>query len=148
MTGGETVRTMYVSAEVFNAVKDPFGEDADERLAEFRQTLDAFLEGNEISVAEDPYIKPSDAMLARVDPIAYEIWDIRSIAPHPGIRGLGGFWAKDTFVTLTWDYRENLEGEWKSEIERCRAEWQSLFGTKAPFSGASLHDYLTNFFPV
>jgi hypothetical protein len=49
---------------------------------------------------------------------------------------------------LTWDYRENLEGEWKSEIERCRAEWQSLFGTKAPFSGASLHDYLTNFFPV
>src|SRR5262245_27946994 len=91
IAGFETVRTMYVSQEIFYHVVGPFTDDHDgERLAELRQTLDAFLEGAEFSVAEDPYTKPSDAMLARVAPMSAEIWDIRVIAPNPGIRVLGG----------------------------------------------------------
>jgi hypothetical protein len=151
ITGVETVRTMYVSQDIFYAVAGPFTDDHEgERLAEFRQTLDAFLEGAEFSVAEDPYVKPSDAMLPRVAPVSAEIWDIRVIAPNPGIRVLGGFSKLDTFVALTWDYRENLDGPrlWNDEIDRCRKAWRDLFGTKQPLKGKSLDDYLTNFYAV
>jgi hypothetical protein len=142
---------MYVSDEICHGVAGPFADDRDgERLAEFRQTLDAFIEGAEFSVAEDPYSKPGEAMLARVAPVTAEIWDIRVIAPNPGIRVLGGFAGLDTFVALTWNYRENLDdpGRWSDEIERCRKAWRELFGTIEPFNGSSLDDYLTNFYPV
>jgi hypothetical protein len=53
--GYDTPRTMYVSLEILDDVKGPFAETRDgERLAEFRQTLDAFSENGEFSVAEDP----------------------------------------------------------------------------------------------
>jgi hypothetical protein len=142
---------MYVSAEVLDAVAGPFAKTRDgKRLFEFRQTLDAFVEGGEFSIAEDPYVKPSDAMLARVDPVDAEIWDIRSIVPKPGIRALGGFVCRDKFIVLTWDWRENLDdrGTWSAEIERCIAAWRDLFGSMGPLKGASLDDYLTNFYAV
>jgi hypothetical protein len=151
VTGDETARTMYVSAEILDSVTPPFAENRDgERLAEFRQTLDAFSEGGEFSVAEDPYSKPSDAMLARVDPVEANIWDIRSIAPSPGIRCLGGFASQDTFVALTWEYRENFDDgadKWTAEITRCRSIWRDLFGTCEPFKGA-LDECLTNYYTV
>jgi hypothetical protein len=139
---------MYVSAEILDGVTPPFAENLQgERDAEFRQTLDAFLEGGMFSVAENPYAKPSDAMLARVAPVSAEFWDIRSIVPRPGIRCLGAFGAQDIFVALTWNYRENLDGpgEWKAEIRRCISGWRELFGTQQPFQGASLDEYLTNY---
>jgi hypothetical protein len=155
---------MYVSDEIFADVAGPFADDRDGiRLAQFRQTLDAFLEGAEFSVAEDPYVKPSDAMIARVDvsrlPLPYagsrptdrwDLWDIRVIVPKPGIRALGGFVKLDTFVALTWNYRESLDepGQWDAEIKRCQETWEELFGAKEPFKGRSLHEYLTNFYPV
>jgi hypothetical protein len=89
-------------------------------------------------------------MLARVAPVSVEIWDIRVIAPNPGIRALGGFSKLDTFVALTWDYRENLDGRglWNEEIDRCQKAWRDLFGATKPLKGKSLHDYLTNFYPI
>jgi len=89
-------------------------------------------------------------MLARVDPVDSEIWDIRSIVPRPGIRALGGFIRKDTFVALTWQFRENLatSDDWSAEIGRCRDAWRDLFGSKTPFSGASLDEYLSSFYAV
>lgn len=151
VTGDETVRTMYVSTEVLGAVTPPFAEDRDgQRLSELRQTLDSFLEGGEFSVAKDPYSKPSDAMLARVDPPELEIWDIRSVAPIPGIRVFGSFLELDTFVALTWDYRENLDepSAWDAEILRCAEEWKLRFGNMTPLKGASLDEYLTNYYAV
>jgi hypothetical protein len=151
MWGEETVRTMFVSNEIYEAVCPPFPEHRDGlRLSEFRQLLDAFLEGGEFSVALDPDRKPSDALLARVHPVEAHVWDLRSIAPKPGIRALGAFSEKDTFIALTWDYRENLDspGAWAHEIERCRTLWRELFGTQPPFHGATLDEYLSNFTAV
>jgi hypothetical protein len=142
---------MYVADEILVAVSPPFPETRDgKRMWEFRQTVDAFLEGGEFSVAENPDCKPSDAMLARVHPIKADFWDIRSIVPKPGVRAFGAFSAKNTFVALTWDYRENLddEGAFSAEVERCINAWRDLFGTETPFKGESLDDYLTNFYPV
>jgi len=77
-TGADTARVLYVTPDVFAAVSPPFADDeTGRRLAEFRAWLDAFLEGGEISVAEDPRRKPPDAMLARVAPVEEEFWSLR-----------------------------------------------------------------------
>jgi hypothetical protein len=137
---------MFVTAEILHDVTPPFAENRDGlRLAEFREYLDAFTEGAELSVAEKPDVKPSDAMLARVHPVADQFWDIRSISPRPGIRAFGGFTDKDEFVAITWEYRENLDGGWDFEINRCRFIWRSLFGNINPLAGNTLDDYLSNY---
>jgi hypothetical protein len=140
------MREIYASEEVMMAVADPFGGDGEaaDHLSEFRQTMDAFLEGGEFSVSEDPYNKPSDAMLARVDPVEDEIWDIRSITPHPGIRCLGAFHSKDRFIALTWDYRVNIV-DWKAEIQSCKDLWRDIFGAVKPLSASKVDDYLCNY---
>jgi hypothetical protein len=151
MFGEETARTVFVSDEIIQAVVPPFAEDRDGfRLSQFRQFLDAFLEGGEFSVADNPDTKPSDAMIARVHPVGDHFFDMRSIAPKPGIRALGGFSEKDTFVALTWNWRESLDepGAWAAEVGRCRAAWRELFAEKKPFHGANLDDYLSNFIAV
>jgi hypothetical protein len=149
LTGEETVRTMFVSTEIMHDVTPPFAANRDgRRLAEFREYLDAFSEGAQLSVAEDPEAKPSDAMLARIHPVRENFWDIRSISPKPGIRAFGGFVGKDEFVCLTWNYRENLDGRWDDEVNRCKAEWKSLFGNEDPLSRNMLDEYLSNFLAV
>lgn len=135
------IRTLFVSFEVHDQVFPPFAENRDGyRLSQFRSTLDTF-SSYWISVAENPYKKDQTAFMARVDPIEDEVWDIRSIDPRPGIRCLGRFAEKDTFIALTWDYRENFN--WKYEIQRCKEVWKELFGTTPPLAGASLDDYLS-----
>jgi len=74
-TGSDTARKMIVSPHIAAVVSPPF-PDTEEglRLGEFRAWLDAFMEGCELSVAEDPHQKPPDAMLARTDPPKDEFW--------------------------------------------------------------------------
>ncbi len=120
------------------------------RREELRVWLDAFSEGGEISVAEDPHKKPPDAMLARVDPVADEFWSIRITEPEDtsGIRALGAFAAKDTFVALTWDYREHIGEDFNDAVADAREAWRDLFGDEPPFSGENLDEYLSNYIPA
>jgi hypothetical protein len=143
------VRQMIVSTEVLSAVTPPWPENFDgERLAAFRATLDAFTAGYVRAVAEDPFGKPPYADIARVHPVGDEIWDIRAIDPRARVRCLGAFGGRDRFVALTWDYRENLVGAWREEIDRCKAEWSRLFGKLPRFKGAMLDDYLSDYYAV
>ena len=83
-----------MSPDILAVITPPFPEtEKGKRLSEFRAWLDAFMEGSEISVAQDPDQKPPDAMLARVKPVEDEFWSIRVTEPEktPGIRSLGGF---------------------------------------------------------
>ena len=152
--GDDTPRTVYVTEEVWAVIKEPFSDDAEgQSHARFRQNIDSFLEGFEFTVAQDPFCKPWDADIARVDPIENELWDFRVLwdpdgDPHPGIRCLGGFWSQDTFVAITWDYRDNFDGHWNDEIDRCRRRWRDLFGAREPLKRSQLDEYLTNFDPV
>jgi len=58
---------MIVTSEILKAISPPFSDDVKgERLAEFRQWLDAFSEGAQITIAQNPKDKPPDAMMARV----------------------------------------------------------------------------------
>jgi hypothetical protein len=150
LTGSDTARTMIVSQDVAAAVSPPF-PDTEEglRLGEFRRWLDAFMEGCELSVAEDPHLKPPDAMLSRTDPIEDEFWSIRVTEPEgtAGLRSLGGFFGLDEFLALTWDYREAIP-IFDDEIDRVRDAWRDLFGSIKPHCGDSLDEYLTNYRPV
>ena len=148
--GFETSRTLYVTEDLFNAVSEQPADDRDsEIMFEFRATLDAFLEGSEITVSEDPFGKPPETTLARVHPVELEVWDIRSIEPHPGIRCLGCFLEQDVFVALKWDYRENISSEeWGIMIQQCLDLWNNIFGVRRPLSGRTLDEYLTNYYAV
>ncbi len=152
LPGAYTLREMIVSDEVREAATPPWPENYEGlRRSGFRGELDAFTKGEEFSVAEDPFKKPGYAMLARVHPVSDEIWDIRSSDPRPGIRGLGAFGGKDFFIAIVWDYRENFDEDadhWTSEIERCKAVLNELFGSIPRFRGASLDEYISNYYAV
>ncbi|MBX7200815.1 MAG: hypothetical protein K1X51_15700 [Rhodospirillaceae bacterium] len=133
-------------------VVEPIWPDFDEgrRFAQLRAALDQFTSNGLISISEEPYQKSKTTFLARVDPIADEVWDIRVQDPKPGIRCLGCFSAMDEFVALTWNFRENLDGprgpKWAAEINRCKASWRSLFPSYAPHNGSNLNAYVSDKF--
>lgn len=148
--GEETPRYAYVSSEVAKFLWEP--DENDKRLSKRSKGLvDDFVEGGHITVGWRPHDK-ADCIMARVespDP-SYEIWDFRCIAPKPGVRILGGFAEKDTFLCITWDYRENFEPEspgeesrWPAKIEECINEWRRLLGNEKPFKGRSVNEYLS-----
>ena len=140
-----TVRRIIVTREVLDAVDINFPDNYDGiRLSNLRETLDAFTIGERISVGENPFKKPSNCFLARVDPVALEVFDIRSLV-GPGIRCFGFFLDKNYFAALTWDYRENIES-FSGEAKRCAHEWGQMFGSLEPFSkGKRVDEYLTRF---
>lgn len=153
--GDEHPRLVIVSPEVLEIVVPPWPQNHEARRhAALRGLLDGFTEGDRFSVAEDPFNKPPWAMLARVHPVGAEIWDIRSCDPRPGIRAFGRFSATNTFVALTWDYRENLEDKgpddayWAAQVNQCQTAWTQFFGALPPHKGNDLNDYLYNFRPV
>jgi hypothetical protein len=146
--GGECVRTLFVSDEVLRSVTAPFPETFyGHRLGQFRGTLDTFTRGSWVSIAEHPYTKKPSAYFAPVDPIAFDIWDIRSLAPDPQIRCFGGWAEKDTFIALTWSYRDDIK-EFSTEAKECRKEWDRIFGPLPPYRGESIHDYIKQRFRV
>jgi hypothetical protein len=137
-----------VTKEVLEAVTFPFPKAYSTLHAEFRQTLDGFLEGGEMSVGENPDTKSSDALMARVKPVECEFFDFRITAPYPAIRAFGGFVEMDVFVITTWQYRDLIGNDFDSEVNRCKHEWQKLFGKTKPFKGKRLNEYLSNYISV
>lgn len=144
------VRTLFVSRTIQAAAAPPWPRGRNGiRQAQMRAWLDRFTSGARVSVAENPRKKPRDTFLARVDPKSADIFDVRCINPAPGIRVLGRFAEKDTFVALTWDHRENMTGrDFDAAVAHCADEWKRLFPAIPLFSGSTLDDYLTNYVAV
>jgi hypothetical protein len=140
---------MFVSAELLEAVLGPWSCVEDEvRFNRLRADLDMFIDGSLLSMAQAPYKKPKTTYMARLDPIADEVWEIRSRDPKPGIRVFGRFSEKDVFIALTWEFRDGLGGpasrEWRDAREGCKAEWRKLFPTYPALGRNDLHDYASN----
>jgi len=148
LTGEDTVRTLWVSSDVEAAVTPPYAlgrnPNERERLREFRQFLDSFLEHGHLSVAQNPDDKPDFAMLARVKPVGKEFWDLRITAPQPGIRALGAFADFNTFVVLSWEFREKITS-FDDEVQNCIDCWEEFFGNISPFKTDQLSKYLSEF---
>jgi hypothetical protein len=138
-------RTMIVAPSIYADVMPPFADTEEGvRLGELRGWFDAFMEGNELTVAEDPCRKPPDTMLARVCPVEAEFWSIRVTDPEetPGIRSLGAFADTDSFIALRWEFRENIE-IFDEEVQSTIEAWRDLFQSEVPHSGSNLRAYLT-----
>lgn len=147
-------RRLYVSNDLRGFLEGPWVDSVEEyRSGKLQAQLEMFIIGDPISVAQNPYKKPKHAYMARVDPIADEVWDIRSRDPKPGIRVFGRFAEVDIFLALTWSERDRLAGrgsrQWRDAREECKTEWKNLFPAYNPVHGASLNDYIsTNVVPV
>lgn len=143
--GVEAARTLFVSAEVLEIFEDQSDTRDGVRRAEAAALLEAFVEGAYITLGEDPFDKQANAIMARVHPVNLEIFDFRCLDPTPGIRILGCFKEKDTFIALTWDYRENFEtaADWEEQVQRCQNAWSELFADEAPHSGDKIDAYLS-----
>ena len=151
MPGDPCPRELYVSKEVWEAVNEPWADNwMGQRHKAFRAVLDSFTRGDWLSISENPDNKEPHTTVARVRPVEDEIWDIRCPAPEAMIRCFGAFGGFDLFVCLTWQYREDLNTneDWCNEIERCKSEWHRLFDPIERFRGASLDEYLSNYWPA
>ena len=52
--------------------------------------------------------------------------------------------SKDTFVALTWDYRECIDDQFDQFVLDTREAWDRLFAPYTPFKGSNAHAYLSN----
>jgi hypothetical protein len=146
--GPETPRTLFVTKVVLDAVTTPLPATPKGLHAEFRQQLDAFLELGLMSVGWDSKTKSSDALMARIRPVEWGFFDFRITSPYPAIRAFGGFSELNTFVIVTWEYRDIIGDKFDAEVIRCKDEWEKLFGRIPPFKGNTVDDYLSNNFLV
>lgn len=75
-----------------------------------------------------------------------EIWEMRVTAPIVRWRLFGRFAEPDTLILTKFHTRQMLGRKgspvWKAAMLACTAEWDQLFGSVLPFSGASIHDYV------
>jgi hypothetical protein len=144
-----TERLLYVSAEVDNEFDGTcwIDDDMARRYAILGVDFDTFVSGAMISVGMEPYDKSDNAFLARIDPIEYGMWTIRSRAPKPAIRVFGAFLDKDVFVAVQTRRRNDLGGrgsrEWRNARENSIAKWRDLFPNHTPILGDNVHDFLT-----
>lgn len=135
------MRTLLVSGEVRDDVLPPFPDHwYGYRLGQFRGTLDAFTEGQFLSVASDPFAKAPWADMAPVAPVDLGVWDIRSMSPLPQIRCFGGWADKGVFIALTWQWRDDID-DFAAEAAECRKKWDEIFPLHPPFRGGTIDDY-------
>lgn len=127
------VRPLLIPPEFLQLVDPP----QTSRFISLRQDLDRFSAGGPI---EWDYIKP-------LEPRSEEVWEIKSVKPSPSLRVFGRFAMQDVFVVTHYWPRIPLLGfgsvYWKAEIRRCKQTWNNLFGTFAPHTGTTIHDYVS-----
>lgn len=143
------VRSMFASEEICRLVLGPWTDAAmEERCGALRADLDHFISGATLTVSREPYRKPKQTFLSRLDPGRDEVWVIRSRAPKPGIRVFGRFAQRDVFVALSWAWRSELDGpgskDWRDAAVGCIAEWRRLLHPYEPLREGDLHDYATD----
>ena len=136
-------RHLVMSSEVRQAIIDDFPDEYD-RHAALLDFFQNFAEQGLLSVSEDPNEHPPNTMVARNNPVGWELWDFRVYAGTKSIRVCGGFACKDTFVALTWDYREDIGDEFDQFVIDTLDTWNDLFCPLSPFKGTTVDEYLSN----
>jgi hypothetical protein len=141
-------RLIYVMGDLLQTLSETENTHVGWRHVEARDFLDGFSLGDSFSVSQHPHAKPAFVQLSRVHPIDKEVWSFRCLAPRPGMRILGRFAAKDCFVALGWDYRENLDSDqrWTDLANECVNQWRTLFSDNPPHQGKHVDDYLSSNF--
>lgn len=130
------------------------------RCTVLRADLEHFASGKFVTCRLSPDHRKS-ALLARLDPPKRGIFEIRCQEPRPGLRILGGFPCKDTFVALTWAPRsvavpwsrkkplKNDAKAWRRIVKNTQKQWKDLFAEEfAPLEGDNIHDIISENFDL
>src|SRR5215207_9842612 len=114
--GEDTPRVIYYSIEVQQIIDGANSLSKNRnRFASSKAVMDAFIDLGEITFGMDPFNKASYARMARTDPIDIGVIDFRVLDPKPGMRVMGCFSELDTFIALTWGFREDLDLDFDAE---------------------------------
>jgi len=137
LMGESCSRTMFVARSVYDDFDPDSWTDRSValRFAQLAADFDRFVTGEFLPVGMNPREKDRSAYLARVEPVEYGIWALRSTAPLPAIRVFGAFSETDVFVALVALFREELSGarEWNSaSVRHLTQDSQWRFGV--PYS--------------
>jgi hypothetical protein len=155
--GDPEERMVLMSHEINELVSGPWPDGPmGVRCGLLRAELESFVHGDRMTISWDPS-KARDAKMGRLDPIADEVWDVRSQEPSPGLRVFSRFAEKDVLVALTcsprsisvsWLDRLPLLGrdsrQWRDAIIECKRDWNILFPAYEPLRGDDLDDYISN----
>lgn len=149
LPGAASKRCLFLTPEVAKEL-DPDGwiePSLGHRYGQLAADFDRFTEGMQIPVAMAPYEKDKIAYLARIDPVEYGIWTIRSIDPRPAIRVFGAFIEVDHFVCLRTALREELDGpggrKWKNARENAIAIWDKITKNHARLLGDNIETFIS-----
>jgi hypothetical protein len=83
----------------------------------------------------------------RLDPPPPEVWEIRVIEHNPQARLFGRFAEQDTLILTAFHTRGHLGKKasraWSDAMSACTSSWERLFPGMSPFSGHTIHDYVS-----
>jgi hypothetical protein len=105
-------RSAYLSQDIMALLAaGPWPTSKDqERWGYLTYWFDRFTDGARLTLRSEPRPKKSTADMARLEPVADEVWEVRSLDPKPAMRVFGSFAQRDVFVGLAWAWRKNLNG--------------------------------------
>ena len=149
LRGDPVRRTLLITPEVDDCMdRSAWADDSvGLRYSQLRADFDRFVDGSRIPVGMDPYAKDDSAFLARLDPVEYGIWSIRSVAPRPALRVFGAFCERDVFLALRVEERAVLGGRgsraWANARENAIVRWNSLLPGEFPLLGSDVNDFIS-----
>jgi hypothetical protein len=148
LPGAAVKRHVFVTAGLNDLLTDP--ESAAEQRARFvdlRADLDAFIDGGNLTFCLAPF-GARDERIARLAPVDKGLCEFRSRHPKPGIRVIGGFAARDSFIALGWHFRRDLGGAgsraWRAACVEARRIWDGLLAPHQPLICETVNGYLSN----
>ena len=145
---GAHVRVIYVEDQLLQEITNP--DPADFRMGLLWSDLDFFSLGGRVTAGYGP---EATCRMKLLNPLADQVWEIRSKDPEPQVRVFGRFCGPDEFVATHAIYRDHLgdprfgkfEGNhWPQEIQRCHHLWNQILQGHPPHSGATINDYITS----
>ncbi len=157
---GRVIRELFVSKEIHDLVKGPWdSQEAEKRCAPLLAELENFVTGGVIAICIEPFkAAKSKAFMGILDPTRDGVWDIRSMKPKPGLRLLGLFSKKNTFLAFipaarstkcNFVSRGPLGGadskEWADAIHDTKQLWMRHMLPWKPVNGDNPDAYLTNY---
>ena len=149
-------RTVFMSGEINSLVSGPWANaEMAGRCYRLRAELEDFITAEQITVCWEPFGADKE-QIGRLDPPEWDVWDLRSRDPSPGLRAFFRFACKDVGVFFTcsprslkvsWLDRLPLlhreSREWRKAIADCLAEWKALFPNHQSVNGSQISDYIT-----
>ena len=146
---GPHTRIVYVEKDLYEAIMQPSAEDGF-RIGALWRDLDHFSRGEQMTVG---YGSETTCRIKPLDPIADEVWELRSRDPEPQVRVFGRFCGPNELVATHAVFRDDLGdpswskwdgNRWPVEILRCQRIWAQIFHSYPPHSGGDVHAYITS----